>query len=78
MKSRKLQIDVKGPVSEDLILDHKDLIECKLIVDGRTCTFWTTKSNYRALMYDKVFIRDGTDKDSAGIINTTHVFEELL
>lgn len=78
MKKRILQIDVKGPVPEDYILELEDLVECRIIVDGRSCTFWTTKSNYKALMYDKVFIRDGKEKDSAGVINTTNVFEERV
>ena len=70
MKKRKLQIDVMGLVEEI------NLVECKLHVDGRTCIFYMSNANYEALKFDGFFIRDGKDKDSANVINTTHVFEE--
>lgn len=70
MKKRTLQIDVIGPV------EGTDLVKCKLYVDGRVCMFWTTQSNYEALMFDKIFIRDGKTVDSAGVINTTNNFIE--
>lgn len=72
MKSKKLQIDVVGFV-EDLAM-----VECKLIVDGRAGLFYMSKSNYEAFKFDGFFIRDGKEKDSANIINTTHVFDERL
>lgn len=71
MPKRNLQIDVKGPHELD-----SDVIDCNLIIDGRTCRFYMSKSNYEALMYDGVFIRDGKIRDSANILNTTNVFEE--
>ncbi|MDR1883711.1 MAG: hypothetical protein LBR26_13145 [Prevotella sp.] len=67
---RELQIDVIDASPEI------DLIRCHIYIDGRCCVFWTTRSNYEALMHDKVFIRDGKEKDSAGVINTTKVFRE--
>jgi hypothetical protein len=71
MKKRTLQIDVTGT------LDDIAMVECKIIINnGRTCLFYTSKANYEALIYDGVFIRDGKEKDSANILNTTHVFEE--
>lgn len=70
MKKRTLQIDVIGPV------EGTDLVKCKLYANGRVCIFWTTQSNYEALMYDKIFIRDGKEVDSAGVINTTNTFFE--
>ncbi len=71
MGKRNLQIDVKGFNNED-----ENIVEFSLIIDGRSCLCYTSKSNYRALMYDGVFIRDGKEKDSAGILNTTKVFTE--
>lgn len=71
MTKRSLQIDVLGEVPSS-----PGMIECNLYVDGRCCTFWTTKSNYEALMYDKVFLRNGKEKDSANVYNTTNVFYE--
>ena len=73
MTKRSLQIDVLGEVK-----DAPGMIECNLYVDGRCCTIWTTKSNYEALLYDKVFIRDGKVRDSANILNTTNVFYEEI
>lgn len=71
MKKRTLQIDVLGPTEED-----ERIIECVLIADGRSCTFYTSRANYQALMLDDIFIRNGKEKDSSGILNTTSVFEE--
>lgn len=71
MKQRKLQIDVIGPHEED-----EKIIECRLIVDGRCCLFYTSRANYQALMFDGVFIRDGKEKDSANVLNTTRVYIE--
>ncbi|RQO65094.1 hypothetical protein DBR40_24800 [Pedobacter sp. KBW01] len=69
---RKLQIDVKGTAE-----NNDNIIECCLIFDGRSCIFYLSKANYEALMYDGLFIRDGKSRDSANIINTTNLFEEL-
>ena len=71
MKKRQLQIDVIGPQK-----GAKDMIRCNLYYDGRCCAFWTTRANYEALMYDQLFIRDGKNPDSAGVINTTNIFSE--
>lgn len=70
MRKRTLQIDVIGSV------EGTDMVKCKLYADGRVCMFWTTQSNYEALMFDKIFIRDGKSIDSAGVINTTNAFIE--
>lgn len=70
MKNRKLQIDVVE------FVDDLSMVECKLIIDGRAGLFYMSKSNYEAFMFDGLFIRDGKEKDSANVINTTHVFKE--
>jgi hypothetical protein len=72
MEKRTLQIDVLGFV-KDLAM-----VECKLIINGRAGIFYMSKSNYEAFKYDGVFIRDGKEKDSANVINTTHVFDERV
>ncbi len=72
MENRKLQIDVIG------FDDDVEMMKCRLIVDGRTGLFYMSKSNYEAFKFDGVFIRDGKEKDSANVINTTHVFEERI
>lgn len=68
---RTLQIDVLGEAEEST-----SLIKCNIYIDGRCCEFYTFKHNYEELIRDGVFIRDGKSKDSAGVLNTTHVFEE--
>lgn len=70
MEKRTLQIDVVGPVKDT------EFMKCKLYADGRVCVFYMTKSNYDALVFDKIFIRDGKTVDSAGVINTTNAFIE--
>jgi hypothetical protein len=70
---RKLQIDVLGPVE-----NQDDIIECRLIVDGRWCKFYTSRDSYEALMDDGLFIRYGKERDSANVLNTTRVFQEIL
>jgi len=72
MAKRTLQIDV---------LDYNEeakMMECRLIIDGRSARFYMPKSNYEAFMFDGVFIRDGQEKDSADVLNTTHVFDERI
>lgn len=77
MKKRTLQIDVLGTLDESL--ENLSMVECKLIFsNGRACIFYTSKANYEALIFDGVFIRDGKEKDSANVLNTTHVFEEIV
>jgi len=71
MKKRKLQIDVIGPEEGGI-----NLIRCKFYYSGNTYLFWTTKTNYEALLSEKFFIRDGKTKDCAGVINTTNMFSE--
>lgn len=70
-QKRTMQIDVKGPNEK-----VPGFMDYNLIVDGRTCRFYMSRSNYEAFIYDGVFIRDGKTKDSANILNTTKVFEE--
>lgn len=70
MGKRTMQIDVIGSV------EGTGFMKCKLYVDGRVCVFYMTESNYKALMFDKIFIRDGQTIDSAGVINTTNTFIE--
>ena len=71
MTKRTLQIDVLGACE-----NNESIIECNVIVSGRCCRFYTSKSNYEALMFDGVFVRNGKEKDSANVLNTTKVFHE--
>lgn len=67
---------MKGPVEKDVM--NLNLYRCSLYIDGRRLTIYMSEANYEALMYDGIFIRDGNEKDSAGVINTTNIFEEKL
>ena len=78
MEGKTLQIDVMGSEPDILKFRDDELIRCKLYVDGRACIFWTTEANYKALVYDGFFVRDGKDNDSSGAVNTTNVFREVL
>lgn len=70
MKNR-LQIDVKGPTAE-----NDKIIECKLLFNGNAHKVYLSKSSYEALIGDGFFIRDGQTPDSAGILNTSKVFND--
>ena len=75
MEKRSVQIDVVALNEE---IRYTDMVRCNIYLGGRCCTFWTTQSNYEALIYDGIFIRDGKAKDSANILNTTNVFYEEI
>lgn len=73
MKNPKnLQIDVIGQIK-----DNGNVMQMRLIVDGRSCIIYMSTADYEALMYDKVFVRDGNSTDSAGVINNTNNFKEF-
>lgn len=67
---RTMQIDVIGPV------EGTELMKCKLWIDGRVCVIGMSRYDYEELMREMVFIRDGKNVDSAGVINTTNTFIE--
>ncbi|WP_221662021.1 hypothetical protein [Bacteroides faecis] len=69
---KKLQINVIGKESTENIRVYDDLVRCNICINGRTCTFWTTEANYKALIFDGFFV----ESDSTGAINTTNVFTE--
>lgn len=73
MENRNLQIDVLGEMEQD-----KNLIVCRLTVDGRDCRFVMFRHDYEGLISDKVFVRDGKTQDSAGVWNTTNTFIEKV
>jgi hypothetical protein len=59
-------------------IDVKELKEgfavCVLSTDQRDVTILMPESDYLKLIKDGFFVRDGTSKDSAGILNTTEVY----
>lgn len=73
---KKIQINVVGKESTENVIKYNDLIKCNIYVNGRTCTFWTTEANHKALIFDGFFINDGITDTKTGIINTTSVYTE--
>lgn len=68
---RKLQIDVLEGKASDI-----NMMRCNIYIGDRCVTAYISKVDYKNLIKDGLFIRDGKEKDSAGVINTTKVFIE--
>lgn len=47
-----------------------------LYTDNRCVRIYIQASDYQQLIADKFFIRDGKEKDSANVINTTAVYRK--
>jgi hypothetical protein len=69
-----LQIDVIDFTTAEKV----NYVACRLYTDKRMIRIVMTETAYNALVNDGFFIRDGDTKDSAGVWNTTRVFEERL
>lgn len=69
-----LQIDVVDFTDAE----GTNYVACRLYTDRRMVRIVMTETAYNALVNDGFFIRDGDTKDSAGVWNTTRVFEERL
>lgn len=63
LNDRPVQIDVVH------IVDHH--VTCNLYTGLRCVRVFMTVYDYDALIRDGFFIRDGKEKDSAGVLNTT-------
>lgn len=63
---KHIQIDVK-----DVVDQH---VTCNMYTGERCVRIFMTQYDYDALVRDGFFIRDGKDKDSAGVLNTTIVY----
>lgn len=73
---KKIQMNVVGKEPAEKVVAYNDLVKCLVCVSGRICTFWTTEENYKSLIYDGFFIRDGRLADASGVVNTTNVYVE--
>ena len=69
-----LQIDV----IDFTYAEGVNYVACRLYTDKRMIRIVMTETAYKSLSDDGFFIREGDTKDSAGVWNTTHVFEERL
>lgn len=63
-----IQIDVKE-------ITFNNFAKCNLYTDNRCVTIYMTESDYKELVRDGFFIRDGKTKDSANVLNTTEVYD---
>ena len=68
-KDNHMQIDVKKVTDQYAICNLYTPVSCVEIV--------MRKSDYEFLVHKGFFIRDGKEKDSAGILNTTDTYYSL-
>lgn len=73
---KNIRIKVTGRESSENIRAYDDLIKCEICVSGRTCTFWTTEANYKALVFDRLFKEAGNASESEEVICETGLFIE--
>lgn len=69
-KKRTMQIDVIEEVK------GTQFMQCKLYIDGNASVILMNKIDYERLLSDSFFVRDGKNRDSAGVLNTTNTFLE--
>ena len=69
-KKRTMQIDVIEEVN------GTQYLQCKLYIDGNSSVILMNKIDYERLLSDSFFVRDGKNRDSAGVLNTTNTFIE--
>lgn len=65
----KIQIDVIGKP------ENSQFVKCKLYIDGEATPILMPETEYQRLIQEGFFVRDGEQCDSAGVINTTKVYE---
>lgn len=63
-----LQIDVKEVNNETRI------VTCNLYTEERCVKIFMSTYDYQELIRDKFFIRDGKERDSANVLNTTESY----
>ena len=67
-KKRTMQIDVIEEVK------GTQFMQCN--IDGNASVILMNKIDYERLLSDSFFVRDGKNRDSAGVLNTTNTFLE--
>lgn len=66
-----MQIDVTA------VNAFKNLVACNLYTGDRCVKIYMSHTDYRELIRDGFFIRDGKTTDSADVINTTFTYEKV-
>jgi hypothetical protein len=69
----KIQLDVVKINGDGNMFDT---VHCNLYTGQRCVTVLIPRYDYENLIADGFFIRDGKERDSAGVLNTTAVFRE--
>lgn len=64
----QIQIDVKK-------IRENGVAECNLYTGDRCVKIVMSDYDYRELIRDGFFIRDGKEEDSAGVLNTTKTYK---
>jgi hypothetical protein len=67
-----MQIDVKEVDSS------KKLVTCNLYTGERCVKIYMSEYDYKELIRDNFFIRDGKQRDSANVLNTTLAYEPAI
>ena len=74
---KNIRIKVTGRESSENVRAYDDLIRCEICVSGRTCAFWTTEANYKALVFDGLFKEAENVSESEVVICETGLFFEV-
>ncbi|WP_285948452.1 hypothetical protein [Bacteroides congonensis] len=74
---KNIRIKVTGRESSENVRAYDDLIRCEICVSGRTCAFWTTEANYKALVFDGLFKEAENVSESEVVICETGLFVEV-
>jgi hypothetical protein len=61
----------------DVVKIDKTTVVCNLYTGDRCVRIIMTKEDYEALKRDKFFILDGKTPDSAGVLNTTNLYDRI-
>jgi hypothetical protein len=64
-----------GTVQIDVIEELENgVMKCNMYTPVGCYKIAMSKSDYEDMRYNGFFIREGNEKDSAGVINTTHTY----
>ena len=74
---KNIRIKVTGRESSENVRAYDALIRCEICVSGRTCAFWTTEANYKALVFDGLFKEAENVSESEVVICETGLFVEV-
>lgn len=68
MEKKQIQIDVKN------VSEITGIVHCNLYTSERCVQMFLSYEDYRNLVLDGFFLRDGDERDSANVLNTTDTY----